>query len=135
MAQTTRTTFIDMETGESRTVDSDIPGGISYSPDVIEFIDRFRDGEPRLAVVHNHPNGTPPSADDLSKMSENNYARAVVAGHNGQVYTYDYHGPVLDEKLRDSIADRIALLCEYGYDVDRAFGEIFQEYGLSYELR
>lgn len=128
-------TFVDVLTGESRTVDSDVPGGIAYTSEVREFIEQFLDGPPRLAVVHNHPNGTPPSADDLSKMSENNYAFALVAGHNGQVYSYDYHGPTLDKRLLDSIAHSIAWLCDNGYDVDRAFSQVFAENGLVYELR
>ena len=128
-------TFVDIVTGNAWTIDSDVPEGISYPPEIRAIIDSFKGGEPRLAVVHNHPNGTPPSADDLSKMAENNYAFALVAGHNGQVYAYDYHGPILEKHLLDSIAQDVAWLCESGYDVDRAFTQVFAENGLSYELR
>ena len=32
-------------------------------------------------------------------------------------------------------ANRIGGYCDMGYDVDRAFSEVFAEYGLRYELR
>lgn len=128
-------TFIDMLTGESMTVDCDIPGGIFYTPEVRDFIDSRRNGEPRIACVHNHPNGTPPSADDLSKMAENNYYLGMVAGHNGQVYTYDYHGRTFSPKELDDIAFRISQLCQFGYDVDRAYSLVFDEIGMVYEVR
>lgn len=134
-AETESMTFIDMNTKESLTIDCDIPGGINYTDEVHAFIDARHNMDPCIAVVHNHPNGTPPSADDLSKMAEHNYAIGVVAGHNGQVYAYSYHGPVLDEALLDSIAERAAGYCDMGYDVDRAFSEVFAGFDMSYELR
>lgn len=134
-ADTESMTFIDVRTKETLTIDCDIPGGIQYTDEARAFIDARQDMDPCIAVVHNHPNGTPPSADDLSKMAEHNYAIGVVAGHNGQVYAYSYHGPVLDEKLLDSIAERAAAYCDMGYDVDRAFSEVFAGFGMSYELR
>ena len=62
-------------------------------------------------------------------------ARRFSAGCSTQVYTYDYHGPVLDEVLRDSIARQVSWKCENGYDVDRAFQSVFRDYGLDYEVR
>lgn len=128
-------TFIDVETGESLTIDSDIPDGVAYNDEVRLFINARVAGDPRIVTLHNHPNGTPPSSDDFSKASENNYLLGVVAGHNGQVYTYSYQGDTYLVSRLDAIADDIASLRLFGYDVDRAYKEIQEPLGMYCELR
>lgn len=129
-------TLIDIFTGDSVTVDCNIEYGIVYNDKVKKFIADRAGGEPRIAAVHNHPNGTPPSLDDFSKAAENNYAFGVIVGHNGQVYTYRNYGMIFSEEECVSVSDSIYLQTRYfGRDIDRVCTEIYKERGLSYELR
>ena len=129
-------TLIDLfDPSKTVTVDCIGSHGVVYSEEVKAFIAERQDGEARVVALHNHPNGMPPSLDDFSKASENNYYLGVAVGHNGQVYTYQYHGRIYSTQECDDINDSLMLYLDMGIDVDRAFRLVLGDEGLSYELR
>lgn len=129
-------TLIDIVSGKTVTVDCDIDYGIEYNDEVRAFIEERRGEQPIIVAVHNHPNGTPPSLDDYSKAAENNYSFGVIAGHNGQVYTYSNDGRVFSPEMCDGVSDLIYMeVFDFGRDVDRVCAEIYGEHGLKYEVR
>ncbi|MBR1745702.1 MAG: hypothetical protein IJ734_07000 [Fibrobacter sp.] len=128
-------TLVDIFAYDSVTVDCDIDYGIVYNDEIREFIAARKDGPARIAAIHNHPNGMPPSLDDFSKAAENNYAIGVVVGHNGQVYTYGNFGKVYSTEECDNYNDLIVLYLRGGGDIDRICTEVFASEGLIYELK
>ena len=87
-----------------------------------------------IIAVHNHPDGYPPSIDDLNSAFKNNTICGFAVGHNGQVYKY-YPAPRLftAEEL-DNIQNWIVLNYNNGMDIDRAYQSVFEQFGLKYEI-
>lgn len=126
--------FIHAETGEvlAEQVEMTYPSGISYNDKIKALLKRSKEEDIPLVTIHNHPEGYPPSVDDLNKAYENGTVFGIAAGHNGQVYKYNNPGKKTEEA--DSIHDVINLRCGGGTDPDRAYAEEFILYGLSYEV-
>ena len=127
--------FIHAETGEilAEQVEMSYPSGISYNDDIKALLKSSKEEGIPLVTIHNHPEGYPPSVDDLNKSYENGTVFGIAAGHNGQVYKYNNPGKKTEEA--DIIHQNIALLCGDGAaDPDRIYKEEFKIYGLSYEI-
>lgn len=66
--------------------------------------------------IHNHPNSTVPSIDDIHVAVDRKYKYGVVVGHNGTVFKYSVNGPV-NEVNADIYLERINALY-YNGDID-----------------
>ncbi|WP_026496486.1 hypothetical protein [Butyrivibrio sp. WCD3002] len=69
---------------------------ISYSDAIKTIII----ANPGLITIHSHPEGTPPSIDDLNSNYVNKYSLGIVVGHGGQIYIYssnEYINPIYFE--------------------------------------
>lgn len=89
----------------------------------------------RVIAIHNHPNGYPPSLDDISKMAENHYTLAIVAAANGLVYIY--HNPnnlIFTKEECEDCHQLIAFNVTAGFDIDRAYKEVYNTLGVSYDI-
>ncbi|MGM9587821.1 MAG: hypothetical protein ACI3VA_10085 [Candidatus Limivicinus sp.] len=116
----------------AKQTESRIKLGIIYSDEFRAALEKIAyDGTPVIAL-HNHPHGTPPSADDFRKAYENKYAVGIIIGHNGLVYMYSNKSIEISKKTAEWIANDILFFCGQGYDVDRAYTEVYKYYGLSY---
>ena len=51
--------------------------GIAYTEEFRNSLDKAIQQGVRIVAVHNHPNGYPPSLDDISKVIENHYGIAI----------------------------------------------------------
>ena len=126
--------FIHAETGKilAKQINMTYPSGISYNDEINSLLKRAKEENIPLVTIHNHPEGYPPSVDDLNKAFENNTVFGIAAGHNGQVYKYS--NPGKKTECADDIHTIIKIRCEGGTDPDRAYKEEFSINGLSYEI-
>ena len=127
--------FINAETGEILASQTEMKyeSGISYNGEIKKLLKEAKEKSIPLVTLHNHPEGYPPSVDDLNKSYENGTIFGIAAGHNGQVYKYNNPGKLTKEA--DIIHQNIALLCGDGAaDPDRIYKEEFRINGLSYEI-
>lgn len=126
--------FIHAETGEilAKQLDMTFPSGISYNDEIKALLIRAKKENIPLVTLHNHPEGYPPSVDDLNKSFENNTIFGISVGHNGQVYRYNRPGKYI-ENAKD-IHDDIAFRYMAGADVDRAYTEMYDILGIGYTL-
>ncbi len=85
--------------------------GITYTKEFREALDKAILQGIKIVAVHNHPNGYPPSLDDISKAVENHYRVAIVAGSNGLVYKY-HNNITLENKYRQAVRFMIQYLYE-----------------------
>lgn len=108
--------------------------GISYPDYFLDELKKAHDQNIPIIALHNHPSGYPPSPDDFRKAYDNQYKYALVVGHNGQVYRYENHAVPLTERECDDIQLLIRLSYYQGYDVDRAYSENYEPFGLQYEI-
>lgn len=108
--------------------------GINYSEDFKSTLADIAAKNTPVIALHNHPHGTPPSADDFRKAFENKYSVGVAVGHNGQVYVYSNTDVELSLEMADQIADEIGFLYKMGWDIDRASKMVYDEYGLVYTI-
>lgn len=121
-------------TGEimAEQLDSECEKGIFYNESIKAAIVKARAENIPLVALHSHPEGYPPSIDDFNKAYTNGYSVGVIAGHNGQVYTYSNEIGFFE--YADDVQTNIASAFERGYDVDRAFRETYDEIGFSYHI-
>lgn len=133
----TGTLFEDMylingNTGEiiGKQLNSECEQGIFYNESIKNAISKSREEKIPLVALHTHPEGYPPSVDDFNKAFENDYFLAVVAGHNGQVYTYNTPDAIVEDP--DGVQEDIAFAYRCGLDIDRAYEDTFKNYGLKY---
>ncbi len=113
---------------------SDVDRGIIYTD---EFKDKLKESKKNgipIIGIHNHPQGTPPSADDFRKAHDNGYAFGVVVGHNGQVYVFETPSFAISEAYAESISNDIAVLVNGGVDIDRACEMVYNGIGLKYTI-
>jgi hypothetical protein len=89
----------------------------------------------RIAAIHNHPHGYPPSLDDISKVIENHYELAIVAGANGLIYKYyNPNKTIFTEDECQDCHQLIAFNVEAGFDIDRAYKDVYDTLGVSYDI-
>lgn len=109
--------------------------GVTYTQEFRDALDEAIQRGVRIVAIHNHPNGYPPSLDDISKVVENHYEEAIVAGSNGLVYRY--HNDSKRIFTKDECKDchqLIAFNVEAGFDIDRAYRDVYGTLGVSYEI-
>ena len=126
--------FIHAETGEilAKQVDMTYPSGISYNDEIKSLLKRAKEENIPLVTIHNHPEGYPPSVDDINKSFENNTVFGIAVGHNGQVYKYNNPGKKTEGA--DIIHFNIMLLCRDGSDPDRIYTDEYKLVGLEYKI-
>lgn len=126
--------IIHAETGEilAKQLDSPCEQGIIYNEEIKAALIAAKEKNIPIIALHNHPEGYPPSVDDINKAFDNNYVYGFVNGHNGQVYRYTK--PLERVSNADEIHDSIAFLCQNGADVDRAYSEIYESNNLRYDI-
>lgn len=118
----------------SSVTDSSIERGVTYTDEFKEALKKsIKDSTPTIAI-HNHPEGTPPSADDFRKAYENKYSLGVIAGHNGQIYIYNNSGVELTPQIAEEISEDIAFFYRSGYDIDNASKMVYNGNGLDYTI-
>ena len=126
--------FIHAETGEILASQTEMKkeSCIIYNQEIKSLLSRSKNEKIPIVTLHNHPEGYPPSVDDLNKSYENNTVFGIAVGHNGQVYKYNNPGRIV--KDADAIHEVIDIRCMGGTDPDRAYMEEFERNGLSYEI-
>lgn len=126
--------IIHAGTGEilAKQLDSPCEQGIIYNEEIKAALTGAKEKNIPIIALHNHPEGYPPSADDINKAFDNNYVYGFVNGHNGQVYRYTK--PLERVSNVDEIHDNISFLCQNGADVDRAYSEIYESNNLRYDI-
>lgn len=126
--------LINGNTGEimAEQLDSECEQGIFYNENIKAAIVKAKAENIPLVAFHSHPEGYPPSIEDFNKAYENNYSFAVVAGHNGQVYTYS--NSIGYTNNPDVVQDDIDFAYRQGYDIDRAYEEAYKAIGYEYSI-
>ncbi len=126
--------IVDGISGEvlAKQLETSVELGITYNNEITEVIKQAKADGISIIALHSHPEGFPPSLDDLNSAYRHNYALGVVAGHNGQVYTYSNN--VGEVKNPDVIQAYIDFAYKQGYDVDRAYKEAYQAIGFDYTI-
>lgn len=108
---------------------------INYPAYFRKALDKANKNGTKIIAVHNHPEGFPPSIDDFASANRHKYSKCIVAGANGQVYEYSNK----DRRITDQTAEHLqgAIMWNYnsGYDVDRAYLDVYKTVGLSYNIR
>lgn len=126
--------LINGNTGEilGKQLDSDYEQGIFYNESILSALDKAKAENIPLVAFHSHPEGYPPSADDINKAYENEYSLGVVVGHNGQVYTYSNKLGYINNP--DIVQQDINFAYRQGYDVDRAYEDAYKSLGYEYNI-
>lgn len=106
--------------------------GIAYgvnidSNSILKYLDT------PVIAIYNHPDGYPPSADDLVSARRHRYNFGLAVGHNGQVYKYYPSPRTFSLEELDNIQNLISLSYE-NMDIDRAYTDMFRQFGLKYDI-
>lgn len=127
--------LIDYDTGDILAEVNDVgESGIHYTQKMRTVIKQSQQGKIKIVALHSHPEGMPPSVDDFQKCFENKYYEAFAIGHNGQLYRYSNKNVDLSIDDRENIYNQINENCLFGYDIDRAFSEVYKEFDLVYDI-
>jgi hypothetical protein len=68
-------------------------GQVRYTEDLKQGIASAQGRGEKLIALHNHPNGRPPSFEDVVSMFGRNYSKSIVVGHDGSLYVIDAISP------------------------------------------
>lgn len=87
--------LLHKETGEIlyKNTTSNVKQGIQYTEKMRKLINKYPG---QLVTIHNHPQGRPPSGDDIHVQYLRDYSFGVVLGHDGRVFTYCTHDDFID---------------------------------------
>jgi hypothetical protein len=104
--------IIDSKTGKvvERLTDSTIPGKIKITKEQYKKIIGY-DG--MLTLLHNHPNGSRPSIEDITRLKEKNIDSVLSVGHDGSVYRVSNLNPKVN--------------------IDKIWEELYNDYRKIYE--
>lgn len=108
--------------------------GIVYSEQFLAKLEELKKSGISVIGIHNHPQGTPPTADDFRKAQENGYKYGIVAGHNGQLYVFETPTEPISRILAESMENDICGMAVGGTDIDRASKMVYDIYGLKYTI-
>lgn len=127
--------LLDMDGGIiSAVTNSTSKMGVNYTDEFIAALENCKQHGIKTIAIHNHPEGTPPSADDFKKAYENEYFVGVAVGNNGQVYVYRNTDVELSEKMVEAISEDIQNLYRLGLDIDKASKMVYNDRGLDYSI-
>lgn len=130
--------LIDADNGEIISAITDekykINQGICYPDYFKEALNNARNEKRKIIAIHNHPEGLPPSADDIMKARDNGYEFGLAIGSNGQIYRYEDCGVELTKEKCKEIHDQIDTLNGVFLDPDTQYMEVFKEYNLWYNI-
>lgn len=62
--------------------------GVKRTPQFISKINEIDNKGQNILLLHNHPNGFPPSISDINLLFESNNVSGITVGHNGSIYYY-----------------------------------------------
>lgn len=94
---------IDLSTGRTVTscVTSKAASMVSPGRPFRKKLEDAVEGGARVALLHNHPASSMPSASDLESLVENGCELGVIACHNGDIYTFrKVSGPLAGYNIR-----------------------------------
>lgn len=118
----------------SSVTNSSVKRGVTYTEEFKETLEKsIKNSVPTIAI-HNHPEGTPPSADDFRKAFENKYSLGVIIGHNGQIYIYRNNSVELTPQITEEMSDDVGFFFRSGYDIDNASRMVYNIHGLEYTI-
>lgn len=129
--------LFDRDTGKtiySKLINS-IDLGVQYNKDIYEAIAIARRDGSRIIALHNHPGGVPPSADDAVSALVHGYDFGVVAGHNGEVYTYQPSRHPYSVAECERIQNNINLQLIGQTDIYKTWSDMLSLYGIKIERR
>lgn len=109
-------------------------GYVSYPPYFKKALEKAHKQKKNIISVHNHPEGYPPSPNDMMSAFNHKYGKCIAVGTNGQVYEYLNNSIPLTSKDCDNIQELIKWNYDSGYDVDRAYLDIYNSFGLLYNI-
>ena len=126
--------LIDGRTGKilAKQLDTKSEQGISYSDEMNNAIAKANFENIPIVAFHSHPEGYPPSVDDFNSAYVHNYSLGVVVGHNGQIYSYEKPNQKIENT--NKIQNDISFAYQSGFDVDRAYSEIFAFENIKYKI-
>lgn len=97
--------FIDSLTGKSMVRnDYNVPRQCIPSKQMIKMVNDV--GAYTVIAVHNHPNSSVPSLDDINNAWKKKYKYGIIACHNGNLYKYKILGEY-NKDIVDSLLDTV----------------------------
>mgnify|MGYP005781930071 CR=1 FL=1 len=81
---------ISLKTGEEigRITDQHYEHGVKRTNDFTKALNEADELKDEILLIHNHPEGMPPSLSDINLLAESKHVSGVVAGHDGSIYYY-----------------------------------------------
>ncbi len=122
--------FIDSKTGIiRRSLKNSIESRCSPTKKMKQLL---IDNEYNVIGMHNHPQSTVPSIDDLQVCIERKYKYGIIVGHNGQVIKYS----LTNNANLPEYATRVALLNKTNYNTNdiKAFAKKVESAGIFIEV-
>ncbi len=84
-----------------------------------QMMDMVKKAKPNTIIaIHNHPNSSVPSLDDINSAWKKKYKYGIIACHNGSIYKYQILGEY-NEIIVNSLLDKVNVLI---YNKDKIVG-------------
>lgn len=105
--------------------------GVEYDDRIEASIAQARKEKRQIISLHNHPDSTPPSADDAVSALNHGYAGGIVVGHNGKVFGFNPAETRYTANECKAIHNWIAYQVENGSDLLQTWTDILQTRGIT----
>lgn len=123
--------FVDSKTGKYKVSQISEISTVRPTKNMSKMI---RESDPYSIIgIHNHPNSTLPSGEDLYQCSKRKYKYGLVLGHDGSVYNY-----TVPKKFNESAARIYNILFDKdykkGYNISEFLQKIKRTLGVEIEV-
>lgn len=76
-------------------VNARAPKRVEFTEGLAKATSAAVDDGAKIAIVHNHPDGFPPSAADICSLIANRARRGIIACHDGSLYVFEIVGDLV----------------------------------------
>ena len=81
---------VSLDTGKEITsiLGQQVESGVKRTKRFIQRLNKADAMKERILLIHNHPQGLPPSISDINALMSNKNVSGITVGHNGSIYYY-----------------------------------------------
>lgn len=121
---------VSLDAGEeiANLLGQQIEAGVQRTAAFTRKLDAADSAGKKILLIHNHPQGLPPSLGDLNSLYRNQNVSGITAGHDGSIYYYSRPEKIISE-FDLSVAQRRYKEYTQVTGMEKALEDLSKEYG------
>ena len=79
-----------------------IESGVYRTESFTRKLDAVDKAKEKTLLIHNHPQGLPPSISDINALFKNKNVSGITVGHNGSIYYYSRPQKMIQKEVNNT---------------------------------